>query len=101
MPTYEYICEKCEERTEVFMPLREFTESFLAICPHCGGLGQQELTIVPPAIEDWGKDGQGRQFEHLGPRGLVFHDKRSYHEHLKRNGLREWRPKQGNPGCEV
>ena len=34
MPLYEYLCEACQERTEV---LQKMGEPALTICPRCGG----------------------------------------------------------------
>jgi putative FmdB family regulatory protein len=34
MPIYEYVCQKCERRTEV---IQQVGEKFIRICPHCGG----------------------------------------------------------------
>jgi putative FmdB family regulatory protein len=34
MPTYEYVCRKCERHLEVF---QRITEEPLTVCPNCGG----------------------------------------------------------------
>lgn len=34
MPTYEYACLSCSERTEF---VRSFSDPPLTVCPHCGG----------------------------------------------------------------
>jgi putative FmdB family regulatory protein len=34
MPIYEYCCEKCDERFELFV--RSFTQRDVPICPTCG-----------------------------------------------------------------
>ena len=34
MPTYEYLCQDCEEPLEVF---QSFTDDALTVCPACGG----------------------------------------------------------------
>ena len=34
MPTYEYVCTACGERTDA---VQKFTDDPLTVCPHCGG----------------------------------------------------------------
>lgn len=34
MPTYEYLCQDCEQPLEVF---QSFTDDALTVCPSCGG----------------------------------------------------------------
>lgn len=34
MPLYEYVCQKCERRTEV---IQAFGERRIRMCPYCGG----------------------------------------------------------------
>lgn len=40
MPTYEYVCKKCEHEFEVFQSI---TSSPIRKCPHCGKLGVKRL----------------------------------------------------------
>ena len=102
MPRYDYICPRNDTLLEnVYFPLSKFQERIFDWCP---AHGHQffELVIRPTAIEDWGNEGtDGRWFEHLSPQGLKFRDKRSYREHLRKEGLQEWAPRRGMPGQEV
>jgi len=34
MPTYEYLCQDCDQPLEVF---QSFTDAALTVCPACGG----------------------------------------------------------------
>ena len=34
MPTYEYLCQDCDQPLEVF---QSFTDDALTVCPECGG----------------------------------------------------------------
>lgn len=40
MPTYEYVCKKCEHEFELFQSI---TSSPIRKCPHCGKLGVKRL----------------------------------------------------------
>ena len=101
MPLYDFCCTSCSRTHEVTMRLSDFKERAVLFCPDCRRDTAQELLIRPPHVEDWGNCGDGRFFEHLGPTGVRFRDKRSYTEHLKRNGLVEWSPKTGMPGSGI
>jgi putative FmdB family regulatory protein len=46
MPLYEYVCQKCERRTEV---IQAFGERRIRICPHCGGKVKKAFSA--PAIQ--------------------------------------------------
>lgn len=46
MPLYEYICQKCQRRTEV---IQAFGERRIRICPHCGGKVKKAFSA--PAIQ--------------------------------------------------
>jgi len=46
MPIYEYVCEKCGEKTEV---IQRVGEAPLRVCPHCGG--RLKKAISAPAIQ--------------------------------------------------
>jgi putative FmdB family regulatory protein len=35
MPTYEYLCQDCEQPLDVF---QSFTDDALTVCPACGGV---------------------------------------------------------------
>ncbi len=98
MPRYSFYCTVCGTECEVFRPLREFAEELDLNCSDCEMATPHRLGIAAPAVHDWG---QGRYFEHLGPRGMTFYDKASYDRHLKANGLVEWSPKKGMPGRVV
>lgn len=37
MPTYEYICLKCQEKTEVFASIAQKEKGLKVSCPKCGG----------------------------------------------------------------
>lgn len=37
MPTYEYICMDCREKTEVFASIAEKEKGLKLKCPMCGG----------------------------------------------------------------
>jgi putative FmdB family regulatory protein len=45
MPLYEYVCQKCERRTEV---IQNVGERRIRICPHCGG--KVKKAFSSPAI---------------------------------------------------
>jgi len=100
MPRYDFVCPECEHVIERRLSLRDFVENFPSECP-THGPRQFELVVRPPAVEDWGNCSEGRFFEHLAPQGMRFRDRRSYQEHLKRNGLQEWAPRRGMPGQVV
>src|SRR5262245_46252860 len=46
MPIYEYICEKCGEKTEV---IQRVGEAPLRVCPHCSG--RLKKAVSAPAIQ--------------------------------------------------
>jgi putative FmdB family regulatory protein len=46
MPIYEYVCGKCEKKTEV---IQRVGEAPLRVCPHCGG--RLKKAISAPAIQ--------------------------------------------------
>ena len=46
MPIYEYVCEKCGEKTEV---IQSFKEAPPKACPHCGG--KLKKAFSAPAIQ--------------------------------------------------
>ena len=46
MPIYEYVCEKCGQKTEV---IQSVGEAPLRVCPHCGG--KLKKAISAPAIQ--------------------------------------------------
>jgi hypothetical protein len=98
MPNYVFECDKCKEHSIMFRKLADYVEFLHGYCPNCKQEAVMELVIEPMAIEDWGNDGKGRFFEDLSPQGMYFHDKKSYNQYLKQNGLREWVPKSGMPG---
>lgn len=98
MPRYDYECYHCGSVQEETYPLAEFQERRLLDCPDCKRATPHNLVVRAVAVEDWG---QGRWFEHLGPKGMTFYDKASYKRHLKANGLVEWSPKRGMPGQVV
>jgi putative FmdB family regulatory protein len=98
MPTYSYECTVCGQIQEQYRKLSEFTEEQDLVCHSCLDETPHRLVVLPPAVHDWG---QGRFFEHLGPVGRTFYDKKSYERHLKANGLVEWSPKKGMPGQVV
>lgn len=98
MPLYDFQCRECGEIREFMVPLAAFAEERISPCPNCGTTTLHELVVRPPAVDDWG---QGRWFEHLGPKGMTFYDRRSYKEHLRSKGLVEWSPKTGMPGSGV
>ncbi|MCD6097475.1 zinc ribbon domain-containing protein [bacterium] len=41
MPTYEYYCEDCGERFELF---QKITDEALTVCPKCGGRLKRKIT---------------------------------------------------------
>jgi putative FmdB family regulatory protein len=45
MPIYEYVCQKCERRTEV---IQQVGERSIRICPHCGG--RVKKAFAAPAV---------------------------------------------------
>ena len=45
MPIYEYVCQKCERRTEV---IQQVGERSIRICPHCGG--KVKKAFAAPAV---------------------------------------------------
>lgn len=47
MPTYEYICLKCEEEFTRVMSISEF-ESTKLTCPKCGGEVKQQMSHFIP-----------------------------------------------------
>lgn len=47
MPIYEYVCEKCGEKTEV---IQRMGASPLRVCPHCGGK-KLKKAFSAPAIQ--------------------------------------------------
>lgn len=98
MPNYDFKCCVCETVKEVFIPLALFREHVRDFCCTCNTTRIHDLVLTAPAIDDWG---QGRYFEHLSARGMTFYDKKSYREHLRKNGLVEWSPKTGMPGSGV
>ena len=44
MPTYEYLCQKCCHRFEVF---QKITEEPVKSCPECGGTPQR---VISPGV---------------------------------------------------
>ena len=46
MPLYEYLCQSCQERTEV---IRKFSDPPLTECPQCGGALKK--LVSSPAIQ--------------------------------------------------
>jgi len=46
MPIYEYVCEKCGEKTEV---IQRIGERPLRVCPRCGG--RLKKAVSAPAIQ--------------------------------------------------
>jgi len=46
MPIYEYVCNKCGQKTEV---IQRIGEAPLKVCPHCGG--RLKKAISAPAIQ--------------------------------------------------
>lgn len=36
MPTYEYLCSKCQESYEVLASISEYTKGLKPVCPRCG-----------------------------------------------------------------
>ncbi len=46
MPIYEYVCGKCEKKTEV---IQRFGEAPPKVCPHCGG--RLKKAFSAPAIQ--------------------------------------------------
>jgi putative FmdB family regulatory protein len=46
MPLYEYVCQKCERRTEV---IQAFGERRIRMCPYCGGKVKKAFSA--PAIQ--------------------------------------------------
>ncbi len=46
MPIYEYVCDKCSEKTEV---IQRVGERPLRVCPHCGG--KLKKAFSAPAIQ--------------------------------------------------
>jgi hypothetical protein len=98
---YVYSCPKCDTTYELVMRLADHKDEVFDWCPRHGHQDFQQL-LTPQAIEDWGCEGtEGRYFEHLSHEGMHFRDKRSYNEHLRKNGLAELGRKPGMPGCEV
>jgi putative FmdB family regulatory protein len=47
MPIYEYVCDKCGEKTEV---IQRMGASPLRVCPHCGGK-ELKKAFSAPAIQ--------------------------------------------------
>ena len=47
MPIYEYVCDKCGEKTEV---IQRMGASPLRVCPHCGGK-KLKKAFSAPAIQ--------------------------------------------------
>ena len=47
MPIYEYVCEKCGEKTEV---IQRMGAAPLRVCPHCGGK-KLKKAFSAPAIQ--------------------------------------------------
>ena len=101
MPRYDYSCPKCEKEQEYTLHVAEVRDTLPRYCPYCRVIVDFGLLVRAPIVHDWGNAGDGRLVEDFAPQGMRFRDKRSYEDHMKRNGLREWRPKQGEPGCEV
>lgn len=64
MPIYEYICQKCGEKTEV---IHAYSDPPLKICPHCGGRHLKKAFSAPAIqfkgsgwyVTDYGKGGSG------------------------------------------
>lgn len=104
MPLYDYRCpvEDCATKAiDVCRPVSQFAEFVEMVCP-VHGRQPFSLMVTPPYVDDWCRDdSEGRYFEHLAPRGMRFRDKRSYREHLRRNGLVEWSPQTGMPGSGI
>ena len=46
MPIYEYVCGKCQKKTEA---IQRIGEAPLKVCPHCGG--KLKKAISAPAIQ--------------------------------------------------
>ena len=93
MPNYDFQCCQCDYvLKDVFLRLNEYQDFIIRDCPTHGSVHFSQVLSMP-AIEDWGNEGpEGRYFEHLSPAGMRFRDKKSYQEHLRKNGLVEWAP---------
>ena len=100
MPNYDFQCRNCDSMEEKFLRLRDLRDTIEGYCLTCDRKTLMDLVVSAPATEDWGNDGQGRWFEHLGPHGKSFKSKKEYRNYLKSNGLQEWSPKRGMPGCD-
>jgi putative FmdB family regulatory protein len=68
MPTYDYRCDACGRRFADLKSMRE--DSSHAVCPHCGGRGDKQVT-APLAVRgdayDWSMEnrGKGRRISQL------------------------------------
>ena len=73
MPTYEYYCEDCGERFELF---QKITDEALTVCPKCGGRLKRKIT---------------------GGAGVIFKGTGFYETDYKRKSSPK---KKGKRGCE-
>jgi putative FmdB family regulatory protein len=81
MPTYEYVCSKCEHHFDLFQPI---TDSALTVCPkeHCG-------------MKRWGKGKVKRAIG--GGAGLIFKGSGFYITDYRSDSYKEAAKKESAP----
>lgn len=50
MPTYEFICEDCGQRFEVFATFRQKEQGLRPLCPECGSQRVKQAISSPTFI---------------------------------------------------
>ena len=63
MPIYEYRCQGCRRKAEVFF--RSFSEVNTPACPHCGSSDLKRLFSRVTVIKSWGSSLNPPDFESL------------------------------------
>ena len=51
MPTYDFICEKCEETFEIKVSIKDYDRYRKQSCPKCKSPDNVRRNFTPPAIK--------------------------------------------------
>lgn len=107
MPLYDFMCDECGEREELFYRIRERPDALE--CPACGGPCRIAF-LKAPALHGEISDFYRRRFPYYDESlDVNFTSKKEKDAYLKRNNLRireageklRERPKSGNPQIKV
>jgi len=81
MPTYGVFCEKCDNRWEVFRPIKDRRK--LGSCPKCKSRKTKQYFGNTKGLFVFEK----RFFEHLSPEGVFIESKKQLREECKARGF--------------